>query len=297
MNSRYVSLEILASLQNLPLAARYVCEGMIGGAHKSAYVGYNAEFSHHREYIVGDEPRHIDWKRFAKSEKLYIRQYEESASLNAMILVDDSASMYLQSQSGLTKALYARIIAASLAWLLLRQRDGVGLMTFSKDMHSFVPVSAKMTQFAEIIRLLEQTPAQNKDTNLAKSLDKLLPHLRKKCMIILLSDFVEPEQNLQPAIEKIAYNNHEMIAFQLLTPEELDFPFKEFSEFYDSETGASLSMEARNARDEYMHNLHLFLGETEAFLRRHHSDYQLIRTSHPVEKALSHFLYRRSRHL
>lgn len=297
MDSRYVSLELLAGLQNLSLAARYVCEGMIGGAHKSAYVGYNAEFSHHREYLPGDEIRHIDWKRYAKSEKLYIRQYEESASLNAMILLDDSASMQMPSEKGLTKAAYARIIAASLSWLLLRQRDGVGIMTFSDAMLDLIPISARMTQFAQIVKVLDTPRPSHGQTRLSEALDTLLPLLKKKCMILLISDFVERQAPLQEAIQKIAYHNHEMIAFQILTPEELDFPWSDFSIFQDSETQDTLLMEGKGVKEEYLQNLKLFLAETEEFLRRHHSDYLMIRSSHPVEKALSHFLYRRSRHV
>ncbi len=292
---QFVDLSLLASLNNYSLAARYVCEGVIGGSHKSAYVGYNSEFSHHREYMPGDEIRHVDWKRFAKTGKYYIKQYEESSSLNAMILLDDSDSMRIPSKEGLQKNIYARILTSSLCWLLLKQRDGVGFVRFAESMTHFLPLTSKMTRFSELCSLLDSEPSSGK-TNLVKTLDQTLPLLKKKCMFILISDFLEDEESLKAAVERIAFYGHEIIAFHLLTAEELTFPWDEFSEFHDLESEEILTMEAKSAKEEYQKNLRYFLAETEGHLRQHQADYQLLRTSYPIEKALTHFLYRRSRH-
>jgi len=287
---------LLAHVKNLYMAARYVAEGAIGGFHRSPYVGYNAEFSHHREYQPGDEIRHVDWKRYGKTGKYYIKQYEESSSLNALIMLDQSASMGSKSSQGLNKELYSKILVCALAYLLLNQRDGVGYIGFSSDIRGFLPISTRMTQFAELVNTLEDTPARG-GTSLLEAVKDLLPNLKKKCMILLVSDFLDLEDELMEAVRMMRFYRHEVLSFHLLSYEDLHFPFQDYSTFIDVETSKSLSLEARVIQKQYQKSLDSFLKETRSQLQELGVEYHLFDTTIPVEKALIHYLYKRSRHL
>ena len=287
---------LLAHVKNLYLAARYVAEGAIGGFHRSAYVGYNAEFSHHREYQPGDEIKHVDWKRYGKTGKYYIKQYEESSSLNALLLLDQSSSMGTEPSKGLSKEHYSKILVCALAYLLLHQRDGVGYLGFAKDVLSFLPISTRMTLFGELVKSLETTPSGG-GTSLLHAVKELLPRLKKKCMILLISDFLDLEDELMEAVRMLRFHRHEVLAFHLLSFEDLQFPYQDFSTFIDVETGKSLSIEARVIQKQYQESLDSYLKETCSKLQELGVDYHLFDTSIPVEKALIHYLYKRSRHL
>ncbi len=291
--TRYVDPSVLAGLQSCALAARYVCEGVIGGAHASLHSGYNAEFSHHREYLPGDDPRHIDWKRWGRTGKLYIRQYEENASLNAVILMDDSASMHFQGKEGLSKAVYSRYLAASLAYLLLRQRDGVGLATFADNVQDFIPPSSRATRFADICQVLDQPPRKGK-TSLNSMLEELLPRIRKRCMFIVISDFLASEEEILNAAARLAHARHEILAFHVMSPEELQFPYQDFSRFEDMETQDWVELSGKAAKATYQKNLERFLREVRASILKYQADYLLMNTRIPLEMALTRFLHRRA---
>lgn len=288
--------KLYAQLKSLYLAAKYVAEGAVGGYHKSPYVGYNAEFSHHREYFPGDELRHIDWKRYAKSGKYYVKQYEESSSLNAFLMLDQSASMSATSELGVSKERYSQILCSALAYMLLHQRDGVGYLSFADSVKNFLPISSRMTQFGQLVNFIENSDVRG-GTSLLKSVEAVLPNLKKKCLIVLISDFLDLEEELLEAIKILRFHKHELIAFHILSPEELTFPFEDFSTFVDLETGVNLSVEARAVKKNYEQSLNTYLKEIRSVMHRYNADYQLFDTSIPIEKALVHFLYRRSRHL
>ena len=292
----FLDPSLLAHVKNLYMAARYVAEGAIGGFHKSPYVGHNAEFSHHREYQPGDEIRHLDWKRYGKTGKYYIKQFEESSALNALIFLDQSASMGAATSKGLTKELYSKVLVCALAYLLLNQRDGVGYVGFSSKVRSFIPISTRMTQFAELVTNLESNSASG-TTSLLQAVKTLVPKLKKKCMTLLISDFLDQEKELMEAIQLLRFHRHEVLCFHLLSHDDLRFPFQEFSTFIDVETSESLSLEARVIQKQYQESLDSFLKEVRSRLQELGVDYHLFDTTIPIEKALIHYLYKRSRHL
>ncbi len=295
-SKKFLDPKLFAQVKNLYLAARYVAEGAIGGYHKSPYVGYNAEFSHHREYQPGDELRHIDWKRYGKSGKYYVKQYEESSSLNGFLMLDQSASMGANSPSNLSKERYSQILCCALAYLLLNQRDGVGFLSFADKMRDFLPISSRMTQFGQLVNFLEGSNSVGR-TSLLDSINEVLPNLKKKCLIIIISDFLDLEDELIEAIRILRFHKHEIVAFHILSPEELTFPYEDFSTFVDLETGTTLSMEARSVKKNYEKSLQVYLKEIRSVMHQYSVDYQLFDTSIPLEKALVHFLYKRSRYL
>ena len=292
----FLDPKLYAQLKSLYLAARYVAEGAVGGFHKSPYVGYNAEFSHHREYFPGDELRHIDWKRYGKSNKYYVKQYEESSSLNAFLMLDQSASMSSLNDKFVSKVRYSQILCCAIAYMLLHQRDGVGYLGFSDKVNDFLPISSRMTQFGQMVHSIENSRATG-GTNLLSSIERALPNLKKKCLVVLISDFLDMGEELLEAIRLLRYHKHELVAFHTLSSEELNFPYEEFSTFIDLESGMNLSVEARAVKQNYKQNLEIYLNEIKSVMHRYSVDYQLIDTSIPIEKALVHFLYRRSRHL
>ncbi|MCJ8345118.1 DUF58 domain-containing protein [bacterium] len=294
-SDQFVDPSLLAHVKNLYLAARTVAEGAIGGFHKSPYLGHNAEFSHHREYIAGDELKHIDWKRYAKSDKYYVKQYEESTSLNAMILLDQSASMSTETKRGLSKDQYAKILTSSLAYLLLEQHDGVGFMSFADGVNSFLPISTKKTRFAELISILESEVPKG-STSLIAAMDRLLPTLKKRSLVVIISDFLHMDEDLLTTIKMLRYFKHEVIAFHLLSCEEIEFPFKDFAIFEDPETNLSMGVDASAVQKQYKKNLDAYLNEVKSTMHKYNVDYQLFPTDQSIEKALIHYLYRRGRH-
>jgi uncharacterized protein (DUF58 family) len=290
----FLSPELLAQVKNLSLAARYVAEGAIGGFHKSVYIGHNAEFSHHREYMPGDEIRRIDWKRFGKSERFYVRQYEESTSLNALILLDQSASMGVKVQVGIRKDLYAKTLVAALTYLLLHQHDGVGFCAFSDKMLNFLPVSTKMTQFSRLLNYLE-AEKESGGTDFLNAVENLAPLLKKKCLIIIISDFLEQETQLLQTVRLLRFHRHEIMALHILSGDELNFPYDGFGAFTDVETGQKMEIEARVARKFYDESLQNYLKEIKLSMHKNMVDYNLFPTSVPLEKVLIHYLHKRSR--
>jgi len=291
----FLDPSLFAQVKNLYLAARYVAEGAIGGFHASPYVGYNAEFSHHREYIPGDEIRHVDWKRYAKSGKFYVKQYEESSSLNALLVFDQSASMRSPATEGLTKDQYGKILIAALAYILLHQRDGVGFVSFAEKVNQFLPISTRMTQFGELVKALDEAEFEGK-TSFLGSMKNALKNLKKRSLVILVSDFLDQEDEVLEAIRMIRFHKHEILAFHLLTRDEYKFPYDDLTRFVDLETGQSLTLEPRVVRQRYQDSLQAFLKELKSKMEQYSVDYNLFQTSVPLEKALTHFLYRRSRH-
>ena len=211
-------------------------------------------------------------------------------------MLDQSASMGANSTSNLSKERYSQILCCALAYLLLHQRDGVGFLSFADKMRDFLPISSRMTQFGQLVNFLEGSNSVGR-TSLLDSINEVLPNLKKKCLIIIISDFLDLEDELIEAIRILRFHKHEIVAFHILSPEELTFPYEDFSTFVDLETGTTLSMEARSIKKNYEKSLEVYLKEIRSVMHQYSVDYQLFDTSIPLEKALVHFLYKRSRYL
>src|SRR5574344_542304 len=231
---KYLLPENLAKIDNLELIARLVVEGFITGLHRSPYHGFSVEFAEHRQYRPGDEIRRLDWKVFARSEKYYIKQFEEETNLRAMLVVDSSASMKYASKGNISKYEYATYLAASLAYLLINQRDAVGLSLYDTDIRHFMPMKSKQSYLSELIKMLANGMEEAKNENSAKdekpgtaavALDEIAERLGRRGLVVIISDFFDNIHDILKAISHFRHKNQDVIVFHILDPREVDFKF------------------------------------------------------------------------
>ncbi|MBI5685773.1 MAG: DUF58 domain-containing protein [Verrucomicrobia bacterium] len=294
----------LAKLSRLEIVARLVVEGFISGLHKSPHKGFSVEFAEHRQYVVGDNIRDIDWKLFGKSDRFFIKQYEEETNLRAYLLVDASGSMNYAGPAdrgrGLhalpqrpTKFRYASCAAAALSYLMLQQRDAVGLVTFDSRVRRYIPPRAKAAHLRGIFEELDRTQP-GADTNLSTIFHDLAERFRKRGLIIVFSDLFDDPEQLANALQHFRHKKHEVIVFHILDDDELTFPFQQLTQFEDMEIAdARLMIEPRQLRDEYLAQVNAFIERVRRICWQFRIDYVPMRTSEPFDTALATYLARR----
>ena len=291
---RYLQPENLAKIDSLEMKARLVVEGFITGLHRSPYHGFSVEFAEHRQYRPGDEIRHLDWKVFARSEKYYIKQYEEETNLRSMIIVDSSASMKYASQGNITKFEYASYLAASLSYLLISQRDAAGLALYDDGIRTFLPARSKQSYLSELMRTLDSSEPSN-TTGTAAALDEIAERIRRRGLVVVISDFFDDTQSVLKALSHFRHKNHDIIVFQLLDPKELDFKFGPAAHFIDMETAEEMVTQPQQIQKSYAEAMHTFTQNLKKGCRNLNVDYNLIVTSDPFDKALREFVAKRSK--
>jgi uncharacterized protein (DUF58 family) len=281
----------------LTLLARQVVEGFLTGVHRSPYKGFSVEFAEHRQYVPGDEIRHIDWRAMGKTDRYYIKEYEEETNLKAYLLVDASGSMaYRGDKKALSKFEYAQHVAASLAYLMLHQMDAVGLITHDTRVRALVPPKASPKHLLQVLTTLEKTTPGG-ETAMAPLWHELAGHhLKRRGMVLILSDFFDQLDPLMKALRHLRHRNHEVVLLHVLAPEELDFPFKRLTQFRSLESrDQKVLVDTRRLREDYLANFERFRGELKDRAGRLHVDYHLLRTDQPVDRALGIYLSRRQR--
>lgn len=284
---------VLAKIATLPLRARYVVEGLLSGLHDSPYRGYSVEFAEHREYVPGDEIRHIDWKAYGKFDRYFIKEYEEETNLRAAILLDASASMGYASE-GVSKYDYACYIAASLAHLLLRQGDEVGLVTFNAQVQRYIPPRSGMHHLQALTMQMEATTPAGA-THLDQVLRELAGKLTRRGMIIVLSDLFDDPDAVLRALRYFRHRQNEVVVFHLLDKNELEFPFERLTVFEDiEETSLRILSDPRSIRAAYLQQIEAFIAEYRRACRRDRIDYNLFPTVTPLDIALTYYLARRT---
>ena len=283
----------LMRIQNLELRARMVVEGLFSGLHRSPYHGFSVEFTEYRQYSVGDDPRYLDWKLFARSDRYYIKRFEDETNLRCQLLVDVSRSMSYDSV-GYSKADYARTLAATLAYFLHSQRDATGLLTFAEHTLDYLPARYRPGHLRRLMLLCDQ-PTRGAATNLTAPLERMLALLNKRSTIVLLSDLLAPLAGLQTELAALAARGHELIVFQILDPAETRFEFAEPALFVDVETGKELHIDPQAARAEYLRRFEEHQRELRQIVDHQGIDYRLITTDQPLEQALFEYLQMRSR--
>src|SRR5918996_6270326 len=219
----YFDPKVLASISNLYLRARWVVEGMISGIHKSRAKGFSVEFEAHREYSPGDEIRRIDWKALGKFDRYFIKEYEDETNLRAYLLLDSSASMNYASD-GVTKFDYACTLTASLAYLILKQQDAAGLVTFSNRIESFIPPKAKRDYLTQILHALENRGAAG-ETDVGRILEDIAGQIKRRGLVILVSDLLDEPKQILKGLRLFRFKGNDVIVFHLLDPAELELPF------------------------------------------------------------------------
>lgn len=290
---RYSDPEVLAAISGLLLRARHVVEGTISGLHRSPFHGFNVEFAEYREYSPGDDLRRLDWRVLGRTDRFYIKQYEEESNLRATLVVDASASMRYGS-GPFTKFDYAATLAASLATLLIEQQDPVGLALFDSQPHPLLPPAATQSQLALIAGRLEAA-RPDRTTELGAVLQTLGDQLKQRGMVIIVSDLLTDLDAFFDGLARIQYRGNEVLVFHVLDKDELELPFKDLVLFHDIEGSEELFAEPWAFRKGYVAAMQQFLAEVRDGCGNRGIDYLQLRTDEELAAALSHYLHARER--
>ncbi len=290
---KYSDPEVLARIAGLSLRARQVVEGTISGLHRSPFHGFNVEFAEYREYSPGDDLRRLDWRVLGRTDRFYVKQYEEESNLRAMLVLDCSASMRYGSQ-GLDKFQYAAVAAASLATLLVEQQDPVGLALFDRHTSEVLPPAATQAQLARMIGLLENA-RPDRPTDLGAVLQTLGEQIRKRGMTIIISDLLTDLDTFYDGLQRLQHRGHEVLVLHVLDPDELELPFNDLIMFRDIEGSEELLAEPWAFRTAYRDAMRQFVDGVSSGCGDRGIDYLLLRTDQPLADALSHYLHARER--
>ena len=290
---RFLDPAVLARFGTLELKARTVVEGFLTGLHRSPYKGFSVEFAEYRQYMPGDDLSTIDWKVYARSDRFYVKKFEEETNLDCYLLLDISASMGYGAR-GVTKITYASMLAASLAYLMNRQRDAVGLTTFDDSIVSMLPPSARPGHLRSILLTLDRM-ALGQKTDVSKPLHLLADGIAKRGMVVLISDLLDDPTSVIDGLRHFRFRGTDVIVFHIMDPDELTFPFERASRFRDLERGDELMAVPSVVREDYLKELNSALEVYKRELGTGGIDYRLINTSEPLEFALMSYLSTRGR--
>lgn len=283
----------LMRIKSLELRAKVVVEGLWKGMHRSPYHGFSVEFSEYRAYVQGDDPRYIDWKVLARSDRTYIKKFEDETNLRCQMVIDHSKSMGFGS-AGYTKADYAATLAATLASFLMKQGDAAGLTTFAEGIEEHLPPRNRPGHLRRIITELER-PAKAAGTSLAVSVGQLAELLRKRGMICLITDLLAPVEHLEKQLALLSAMGHDLVLFHLMDRAEIDFTFEKSAYFRDAETGAERFIDPQLVRENYLKRLQAHREAVLQATERHNVEYHFCPTDQPLEEVLFDFLSARQR--
>ena len=289
--TQFIDPNVLGRIGDLELIARWVVEGFISGLHRSPHLGFSTDFAEHRQYVPGDDIRHIDWRVYARTERYYLKTFEADTNTNFVVLLDVSASMGFKHER-MTKLEYAKILAACLIYFSHRQRDRVGLVTFDDDIRDVVPASARHLQ--QCLHGLERAVPLGKG-NLQRPLSMIAEQHRRRGMYLLLSDLYEPPDALIDALAALRDAGHDVMCMQVLDAAERTFPYDDVTTFRDVETGLRLPVVPGKLRKDYLAAMQQHVATLEKRLGEHRVDYALVDTSQPLDKMLFEYLLRRER--
>jgi uncharacterized protein (DUF58 family) len=278
----------LMKIRSMELRAKAVVEGFCRGIHRSPYHGFSVEFTEYRQYTVGDDPRYIDWRVYARSDRFFIKKFEDETNLRCHLLIDHSRSMGYGS-AGYAKSQYAGTLAATLAYFLFAQGDAVGLATFDDQIRRYLPPRNRPSYLRRLIHSLEASPA-GAATDLGPPLQRLAQMLTKRGLIVLISDLLTSVDRLEPDLGYLCAGGHDVVVFHVLDPAELHFDFETPALFRDVETGRNMYVDPAAARKSYTRLLADHLSNAKAICQRLGIDYHLFATDRPFDLALLDFL-------
>ncbi len=286
---------VLAKLGSLKLRVRAITEGILTGLHKSPHHGQSVEFAEHKEYAPGDEIRLIDWKAYGKFDKYYVKKYEQETNLRAYLVVDASGSMGYRGDPGrMTKLEYASALAASLAYLLVRQQDAVGLLVVSGQVRSALPPRATAGHLTPLVDSLEKCRAEG-PTELGTAVDWVVEHAPRRSSVIIFSDLMDREEKVLKKLSQLGRRKHEVTLFHVLDPAEIEFPFEDPTLFLSMEDERQVEANGRDMRKGYLELFRRWLDEVRRTAFESDVDYALCRTDTPLDRVLLPFLARRER--
>jgi uncharacterized protein (DUF58 family) len=292
---KYLKPEVINQIKRLDLRAQFVVKGFLHGLHASPYHGFSVEFSEHRKYTHGDDPKDIDWQIYAKTDKYYIKKFEAETNITGYLVMDLSSSMGYTYQQELTKFDYAICLAAALAYLMISQQDPVGLITFNEKVRESLPPRSKRTQLGNVLSLLSRIRPEGQ-TDFPHSMSQIAAMLKHRSLIMIFSDLLFDDEETMNALYRLKHGGHDIILFHVLDHAEVNFPFHGVCELRDPETQEEIKVDADGFRNEYVQQLNEF-RELLAKKSRHSGiDYVPLDTSMQFDKALMEYLIsRRSR--
>lgn len=291
--TRYLDPAVIARLGSLDLKARAIVEGFLSGLHRSPFKGFSVEFAEYRQYFPGDDLSTLDWKVYAKTDRHFVKKYEEETNLDCHILLDVSASMGYASR-GLTKLEYGSYLAAALSYLMNRQRDAVGLIAFDDRIRQMLPASARPGHLTSILVTLERLEL-GAQTDVAKPLRDLAEAIHKRGLVVLISDLLDDIDRVIDGLKHFRYRGTEVIVFHVLDPAELAFPFEKAARFRDMETKDEVLAVPGDVRKQYLEAVNDLIDRYKRELRAAGIDYTLLDTSVPLENGLMSYLFTRKR--
>jgi len=292
----FLKPEIISTLNSFELKAKFLVEGFLIGLHKSPYHGFSVEFSEHRPYYYGDSLRYVDWKLYGKSEKFYVKKFEEETNLISHIIVDASASMKFKGGKRISKFEYAKLLAAAFAYIINKQHDAVGISFFTDKIETFLEPKAARAHLSKILETIENQQTGN-DTNIASSLTQLAEKIKKRGLIIIISDLLDEKEKILSALKQFRYKKSEALVFQILDPLEVSFDFKDDSTFVDLENAGEVTTQPYLVQAEYREAFGKFLYELKTEAINFGIEYHLITTDLSFDKALlKYFILRNKLH-
>ncbi|MFP6692704.1 MAG: DUF58 domain-containing protein, partial [Pirellulales bacterium] len=254
---KYLKPEVIRQISRLDLRAKFIVKGFLQGMHASPYQGFSVEFSEHRKYTTGDDPKNIDWLVYAKTDKYYVKKFEAETNINGYLVMDLSQSMGYTFRQQLTKFEYSICLAAAMAYLMIHQQDPVGLLTFDRKIRNSLAPKSKRAQLGNILSLLAQLRPSG-ETDIAQSINQIAAMLRHRSLIMVFSDlFGEPESVLR-SLHRLRHGGHDVILFHILDEAEVTFPFRGMVEFEEPETREKIQVDATDFRSDYLTELNQF---------------------------------------
>ena len=296
---------VLAKIQDLPLKAKLIAEGVLSGTHRSRHLGVSVEYADHKDYSPGDDLRFIDWRAYARRDKFLIKRFEEDTAIRGYLVLDQSGSMSYKgsfrvgskknkSGSIFSKLDYAKLLAASLAYLILHQKDAVALAVMKDGLSQYLPPRSHWNHFHHLITSMEESRGEGKG-NLAEGLQSLSLKLNRRGLFLIFSDLFEDFDALLNCLRKLRSRRHDVVLFHVLDRWEIDFPFYESTQFIDLESKDRMVVQAKSIRDRYLEEMQNFLKKVRAECLQEHVDYHLAVTDEPPDQILTKFLIQRKR--
>jgi uncharacterized protein (DUF58 family) len=288
----YLKPEVVRQIARLDLRAQFIVKGFLQGLHASPYQGFSVEFSEHRRYAPGDDPKDIDWLVYAKTDKHYVKKFEAETNITGYLVVDTSASMAYTHRQELTKLDYAISLAAALCWLMVHQQDPCGLMVFDEKVLTSLPARSRRSQIPQVLSVLSKIKPSGK-TDVAHALVQVAAMLRHRSLVMIFSDLLADPGPIRDALMRLRHGGHDVILFHILDEAEVRFPFEGMVELDDPETTSKLVIDADAARTGYVQAVEAFREEYRAWCFRAGVDYVQLDTSMQFDKALMEYLHSR----
>ena len=292
-SSNLLSNESLSNLENLHIKAKKVVEGFIVGLHRSPYHGFSVEFSDHRPYGLGDEVRHIDWKLWGKTDRFFVKRYEEETNLKAHLLIDCSQSMSYGSNNS-NKLEYAKILGASLSYILIKNQDAVGLYAFDSNVKKIIQPKSTKGHLSTILSEIEKLEAANK-TNIAQAIHECADKTHKKGLVIVISDLLDDEHKILTSLKHLLYKGHEVIVFHILDNQEINLDFNDRVKFVDLENKHTIIADTRQLNKIYKKKISKFIDFYKKNCFKKKIDYVNITTNQSLDIALSEYIMKRKK--